>query len=818
MTVSTTESVVEYISGGPAFPIPYRFLQDSDIQAVLVDQVGNAETLVLGTQYTLSGAGTQNGGTLTSAYAASVLATPGGSLTISRVMIPVQPTDLRNQGRFLAETHEFVFDRLTMLVQQGIALASRALLRPWGKNYYDAQGRQIKNLGTPTAPNDATNKGYVDAADNEINSRIDSLSAGLPGTNHAFPWSTTTTQSTKTLTPGFTFASATLYLNGIAQTYGKSFAVSGNKIVLAEAIPAGTEVYAILGQNVVPSPGYDDALKNYDELYLYQGSADGILITSPGIYGHYTRLGVLPGYTNDGGYHVVSANGVVWERDFTGNMQAIWFRYGANNDSTALSLAAKAATAYVNNSDGDYPLVPYCPWANVDLSASTWTLTEEVDTAGREIVWNVPVGCRIVGPEFINGRLLRDGNKVTDFHHGILDSSTGFSVLCNRKMDEMIPVGGIGTASRLSAGNGRDTVGAYFGNKIPAPTYSASAVASYSASGVTLATPMTDTQLRRMRRGMIIQTRHSTRYAGYVNSWTANSVSVLGGWFLVDGTPVGTPSTPAGTDGLDINVFRKAWAVNGNTFIDAGSYGNEIVGAEFGVSNAKGQSAGMGGNIATYGVLSASLQADANDYYNTYSYITGGRWVNGFVPIGGVRNAFIYRGDLGRADELQKLLTGINSSGAIFFDVDSLGNIAAGRQGGAVLSPWTMKLHSSGQPNDYDGYLSCTGGTSGNGAGIIEIGAGQVTLNAPAIDAKGVIRPDTDLGRSIGQLARRFLDTFSQRLRPGAGAVIWTSGTGSPEGVLTAPAGSLYTRTDGGSGTTLYVKESGAGNTGWVAK
>jgi len=48
--------------------------------------------------------------------------------------------------------------------------------------------------------------------------------------------------------------------------------------------------------------------------------------------------------------------------------------------------------------------------------------------------------------------------------------------------------------------------------------------------------------------------------------------------------------------------------------------------------------------------------------------------------------------------------------------------------------------------------------------------------------------------------------------------VNWSSGSGSPEGVLTAPIGSLYTRTDGGASTTLYVKESGTGNTGWIAK
>lgn len=44
------------------------------------------------------------------------------------------------------------------------------------------------------------------------------------------------------------------------------------------------------------------------------------------------------------------------------------------------------------------------------------------------------------------------------------------------------------------------------------------------------------------------------------------------------------------------------------------------------------------------------------------------------------------------------------------------------------------------------------------------------------------------------------------------------TGTGSPEGVVTANVGTMYLRSDGGAGTTLYIKESGTGNTGWVAK
>jgi len=44
------------------------------------------------------------------------------------------------------------------------------------------------------------------------------------------------------------------------------------------------------------------------------------------------------------------------------------------------------------------------------------------------------------------------------------------------------------------------------------------------------------------------------------------------------------------------------------------------------------------------------------------------------------------------------------------------------------------------------------------------------------------------------------------------------AGSGSPEGVVTAPVGAIYHRTDGGAGTSNYFKESGSGSTGWIAK
>lgn len=68
--------------------------------------------------------------------------------------------------------------------------------------------------------------------------------------------------------------------------------------------------------------------------------------------------------------------------------------------------------------------------------------------------------------------------------------------------------------------------------------------------------------------------------------------------------------------------------------------------------------------------------------------------------------------------------------------------------------------------------------------------------------ADGVVRIASDL-----ELAQDL--TFI-----GGGGLL--TGTGSPEGAVTATVGTLYERTDGSFGNTHYAKQSGAGNTGWV--
>jgi hypothetical protein len=84
---------------------------------------------------------------------------------------------------------------------------------------------------------------------------------------------------------------------------------------------------------------------------------------------------------------------------------------------------------------------------------------------------------------------------------------------------------------------------------------------------------------------------------------------------------------------------------------------------------------------------------------------------------------------------------------------------------------------------------------------------------------------DTNLFRDSANLLRTNDALTIDGALVGAGAAfsgVLTSlnvkrGSGSPEGAVVGAIGDIYERTDGGGGTSLYVKESGAGNTGWVA-
>ncbi len=91
-------------------------------------------------------------------------------------------------------------------------------------------------------------------------------------------------------------------------------------------------------------------------------------------------------------------------------------------------------------------------------------------------------------------------------------------------------------------------------------------------------------------------------------------------------------------------------------------------------------------------------------------------------------------------------------------------------------------------------------------------GAGGYSMTQSAFS------PGTDNVKTLGVASNRFSKVFTAEVRLGDGSIKLTSAGGAPEGLVTGNVGSIYTRSDGAGGTTLYIKEFGTGNTGWVAK
>jgi hypothetical protein len=114
MTVALTVSEAEWDEAGSAGPYTFnfKFMANSDITIIRTNDDGSA-TLVEGVDYTLTGAGSANGGAITLLNPQDV----GGTLNAVRNVDQRQLTSIINQQSFHAELHEQVFDRLAMGIQ-----------------------------------------------------------------------------------------------------------------------------------------------------------------------------------------------------------------------------------------------------------------------------------------------------------------------------------------------------------------------------------------------------------------------------------------------------------------------------------------------------------------------------------------------------------------------------------------------------------------------------------------------------------------------------------------------------------------------------
>jgi len=95
----------------------------------------------------------------------------------------------------------------------------------------------------------------------------------------------------------------------------------------------------------------------------------------------------------------------------------------------------------------------------------------------------------------------------------------------------------------------------------------------------------------------------------------------------------------------------------------------------------------------------------------------------------------------------------------------------------------------------------------------------DISNGAATSSASDYLRVDDVVGRTLLKAGAASAQIYATQFSIGnQSAVSIFIGSGTPEGAVASGVGSLFMRTDGGAGTSLYVKQSGTGNTGWVGK
>jgi hypothetical protein len=124
MTVSTTQNRVSYAGNGvtSAFSFPYVFFDNADLVVLNVKADGTFTQAVLGTDYTVTGAGVDAGGTVTMTTAPAA----GATLVIYRDPALVQPQAFVDNDPLPAKAISRGYDRQTVIAQRIRELVDRS--------------------------------------------------------------------------------------------------------------------------------------------------------------------------------------------------------------------------------------------------------------------------------------------------------------------------------------------------------------------------------------------------------------------------------------------------------------------------------------------------------------------------------------------------------------------------------------------------------------------------------------------------------------------------------------------------------------------
>lgn len=117
MGVSTLDSLTSFTGNNSIvtpYVVPWRFLNNADVKVDAIDSADAVTTLVEGTDYTVTGAGVESGGS----FITTIPYDNTWMLKAWRDTDQTQELDYTENDNFPAESHELGLDKLTMLLQE----------------------------------------------------------------------------------------------------------------------------------------------------------------------------------------------------------------------------------------------------------------------------------------------------------------------------------------------------------------------------------------------------------------------------------------------------------------------------------------------------------------------------------------------------------------------------------------------------------------------------------------------------------------------------------------------------------------------------
>lgn len=164
-------------------------------------------------------------------------------------------------------------------------------------------------------------------------------------------------------------------------------------------------------------------LKNYTELRAYTGAATRFSITDAGIEGNFNSLGVVAGYTDDGATTIITAAGVVLQREIGNKVSLSWWEVVGSPNVTSKLLKAISLGKPVEMGVGTFLMNASLPSGTILIGqGKSKTLVKPIaGNTGNAINLNGVNGVQLSGFRVQGSATAKEGESL-----GLIHCSNGF--------------------------------------------------------------------------------------------------------------------------------------------------------------------------------------------------------------------------------------------------------------------------------------------------------------------------------------------------------------------------------------------------------